>query len=99
MLAAMPWAQIALLLERTASEGRPYEDLLIDALTARLKAVPSRRSLQIRAHNFDHVLRGFGRGFGLARHVIQDVVLQQLRHKAVDRAASGGHRPRRSISP
>ena len=47
------------------------------------------RSLQIRTHNFDEILGSLRRGFRFARHVIQDVILHQFAHQAVDGAAGG----------
>jgi len=37
-----------------------------------------------------NIVGGFSRGFGIARHMIADVVLHQLGHEAVDGAARGG---------
>jgi hypothetical protein len=38
----------------------------------------------------DDIVGGFFRGFGIARHVVADMVLHQLSHEAVDGAAGGG---------
>jgi len=38
----------------------------------------------------DDIVGGFFRGFGIARHVVADVVFHQLGHEAVDGAARGG---------
>jgi hypothetical protein len=46
--------------------------------------------LQISADDLDYVLGGFFGGFGILRHVIEDVVLHELGHQAVDGAASSG---------
>jgi hypothetical protein len=46
--------------------------------------------LQVGADDFDHVLGGFGGRLGFARHVIEDVVLHQFGHQAVDGPAGGG---------
>ena len=38
----------------------------------------------------DDIVGGFLRGFGIARHVVADVVFHEFGHEAVDGAASGG---------
>ena len=51
---------------------------------------PSSTSFQISADNLNDVGSRFFRGFGIARHVIADVVFHQLGYEAVDGAAGGG---------
>jgi hypothetical protein len=50
----------------------------------------SSTSFQVAADDLNDVVGGFFRGFGIARHVIADVVFHQFSHKAVDGAARGG---------
>jgi hypothetical protein len=48
------------------------------------------RLLQVCADNLDNVLSGLGRGLRFTRHVVEDVILQQFAHQAINRAAGGG---------
>jgi len=45
--------------------------------------------LEIGAHDLDDVVGGFLGRFGRARHVIADMVLEELTHKAINRPPSG----------
>ena len=46
--------------------------------------------LEVGADDFDHVLGGFGGGFRFARHVMEDVVLHEFAHEAVDGSTGSG---------
>jgi hypothetical protein len=50
----------------------------------------SSSSFQVAADNLNDIVGGFFRRFGIARHVIADMVFHQFGHQAVDGAASGG---------
>jgi hypothetical protein len=45
---------------------------------------------QIGTDDFDNVVRGFFRGLRIMRHVVEDVILKELAHQAVDGSARGG---------
>jgi hypothetical protein len=45
--------------------------------------------LKVRADDLDHVLRGFLCGFGILRHVVEDVVFHEFPHQAVGGATGG----------
>jgi hypothetical protein len=49
----------------------------------------SSSSFQVATDNLNDIVGGFFRGFGIARHVVADVVFHQFGHEAVDGAAGG----------
>jgi hypothetical protein len=52
--------------------------------------LPASTSFQVRAHDLDDIVGGLFRRFGIARHVVSNVIFHQLGHEAVDGAARGG---------
>ena len=51
---------------------------------------PSSTLFEIGADDLDDIVGGFFRGFGIAGHVVADMVFHQFGHEAIDGAASGG---------
>ena len=47
-------------------------------------------SFQVRTDDLDHIVGGFFRGLGIARHVVADVIFHQFPHETVDGSAGGG---------
>jgi hypothetical protein len=61
----------------------------VDSAERRTGVKITTKLLEVSADDFDDVLGRFRGSFGFAGHVIENVILHEFRHKAVDGAASG----------
>src|SRR5579864_4678260 len=72
------------------TSGGPYARYTTAFILRNLRRLAPQRLLEVRPHDLDEIGGGvLGRRCFLSRHMTEDMIFHQLRHQAVNRAASG----------